>query len=327
MASRMDNSAWIDRVSKKFSSLGSNWQVDEIAPYVWVVSPVGINKKPEMVRLSFGAITHGNETVGLAAFDSFLSFLTEQKGDYSLGFFLGNPEACRQNVRYIERDLNRGFSAPSPSGKSDKNWSPTKLEELRAVEIQKLLARTEVLIDLHQTKCPSERAFWIMQMSGAHYHWARSIDQESPFVCYDGNFSADGDGTCEYVRGLGRVALTIESGQEGIHPEQVDFMTMRMQRAYAVAGLASGPKEHDPRSDKELYTWDQTISNTPQSRLVPGLKNFSLVERGTVYGYEENRELVAEKTAMSLFPKYPRPAQTVAPAELIRFLKPYVPLP
>ncbi len=323
----MNHSTLIKDLSEKFRSGTGDWKSEEIAEQVWVFSSDGMaGTNSEPIELTFGAITHGNEIVGLGAFDRFLHYLASKKPVCNIAFFLGNPEACKKDVRYLERDLNRSFSAPFKDGVPAIDWKPILLEERRAVAIQKALARSKVLIDLHQTKCPSEKPFWILQMAGDHYKIARTIDPESPFVCYDGIFSADGDGTAEYVRRLGGVALTLESGQEGMHTDQIDFMVERMQRAFEVLSGQTALVSHDPKEDRGLYTWDQTIANSPQSRLVEGLKNFSLVQEGVVYGYQGDQELVAAKTAMSLFPKYPRPDQTKPSAELIRFLKPYKPV-
>jgi hypothetical protein len=97
-----------------------------------------------------------------------------------------------------------------------------------------------------------------------------------------------------------------------------------MQRAYQIACGDLLLEDLDPKTDKELYTWDETVANSKESYLIPGLKNFSKVLKGTVYGYRGEEELVASKAAMSLFPKYPRADQVKEPTELIRFLKAYV---
>lgn len=59
--------------------------------------------------------THGNEPAGVAAMIEFHrrlvdGQLTLKSGTVSL--LLGNPQAYAQNVRYIERDLNRSFANP-----------------------------------------------------------------------------------------------------------------------------------------------------------------------------------------------------------------------
>lgn len=89
--------------------------------------------------------THGNETAGLKAIVRLHQAFG--RGDIPLkrgkiSFLLGNPEAYRKNVRYVDYDLNRAFVQSDTS----------TVEGRRASEITTFLADNEdinALLDLH----------------------------------------------------------------------------------------------------------------------------------------------------------------------------------
>ena len=88
---------------------------------------------------------HGNEPAGIKAMVEFHRALT--KGDFVLNsgkvsLLMGNPEAYRENRRYIDKDLNRVFCD------HDDNTA----ESRRAEEIRKFLGESKnicFLLDLH----------------------------------------------------------------------------------------------------------------------------------------------------------------------------------
>lgn len=80
---------------------------------------------------------HGDEPTGIE--------LVEALSDHSkqgITALLGNPEAVRQNKRFIETDLNRSFTSDTS----------TSLEEKRAVEIKRELGGYDIILDFHNTK-------------------------------------------------------------------------------------------------------------------------------------------------------------------------------
>ena len=63
-----------------------------------------------------GSIVHGNEVGSLPAIVEVAERLAAGDIDYGgrMTFFLGNPEASRENVRFLESDLNRVFTDTPP---------------------------------------------------------------------------------------------------------------------------------------------------------------------------------------------------------------------
>lgn len=95
--------------------------------------------------------THGNELTGIYLTKSWQKCpAAVSRESFSTATYLANPVAAKENVRYIEADLNRQFSLASLHSK------PTSYEQKRAQEINQELgpkgnASTDFILDLHTT--------------------------------------------------------------------------------------------------------------------------------------------------------------------------------
>lgn len=82
---------------------------------------------------------HGDEPSGIEVAKYF------RKNTYShIHSIIGNPEAIKQNIRFVGTDMNRSFQA--------KTY--ISIEEKRAKEIKKLLYKYDLIIDIHNTRAP-----------------------------------------------------------------------------------------------------------------------------------------------------------------------------
>mgnify|MGYP001563186981 CR=1 FL=1 len=86
-----------------------------------------------MENLAVVVCLHGDETFGLKIKEKLLN----------VPVFVGNPEAVKKDVRYIDSDLNRCFP-----GRADGDY-----EEKRANELLKELTKFEYILDIHSSSC------------------------------------------------------------------------------------------------------------------------------------------------------------------------------
>src|SRR3990167_9116843 len=93
---------------------------------------------------------HGNEPLGLEVCKQ----LKKMKLPY-LDVLYGNPAAIKQNVRFVDEDLNRVFPG-NPTG---------SLEAKRAVEIIKASQGYDFVIDFHNTHCPDNDCTFLCSSS------------------------------------------------------------------------------------------------------------------------------------------------------------------
>lgn len=104
--------------------------------------------KEEKIILIVGAI-HGNEIVGVEAFNLFEEFLSLneiQISGYKFQFLLGNPKAFLHKKRFIDSNLNRVFNLNPAEIKS------FDYEILRSFDIKekiKNISNLELVVDLH----------------------------------------------------------------------------------------------------------------------------------------------------------------------------------
>lgn len=92
------------------------------------------------------AITHGNEKVWLEVFDALLHSykLKDTLRMWRIFLILWNIDACLQEKRYLDRDMNRMWN-------EDGTW----VEFNRKIILEKYIYECDHLLDLHSTSSPS----------------------------------------------------------------------------------------------------------------------------------------------------------------------------
>ena len=108
-------------------------------------------KKPGKTVAIFGGI-HGNEKVGVKMIDILRKNLQVEAGTVYLVY--GNPEAIKQNKRFIKKNLNRCFKKDN-QGKT--------VEDKRARELMKILDKCDALLDLHSFTNPEGERFVVCE--------------------------------------------------------------------------------------------------------------------------------------------------------------------
>jgi succinylglutamate desuccinylase len=277
------------------------------------------------INLSITAIIHGNEVGGLPVVTKILDqILTgEIKLKSTIGIALGNIEAAREGRRFLDRDLNRSFGMGSLS---------ESREGQRARQLQQLLRQSRYLLDIHQTREPSRTPFFIFPWARRSFDFARMISKELPIVTHwGGSFSQDGMCSDEYVNAKGGTGITIELGQCGFDPEQVEVGFSSTLHALHATGSADVQQLSALRVPKEftgsIYTWNGMIPypKIGDVTLMPGFENFQTLVAGTLVARHNDQEITAPVGGRILFPKYVRPgtpdAEGPRPAELCRIMK------
>lgn len=277
------------------------------------------------INLSIMAIVHGNEIGGLPVVTRLLDQILagEIQLKSTIGIALGNIEAARVGQRFLDRDLNRSFGMGS-LGESR--------ESQRARQLQELLRRSRYLLDIHQTREPSQTPFFIFPWARRSFEFARMISKELPIVTHwGGSFSQDGMCSDEYVNAKGGTGITIELGQSGFDPEQMETGFSSVLHALHATGSAEVQKLGILKVPKEftgsIYTWNGMVPypKTGEVALMPGFENFQTLVAGTLVARHNDQDIMAPVSGRLLFPKYVRSGTPDAdgprPAELCRIMK------
>lgn len=259
-------------------------------------------------------LTHGNEVAGVAIINETLNFIRQTTLTLTgpTVFILGNPDAARRQVRFIERDLNRSFNR---QGKDT-------LEERRVGKIQPILAQTRFLLDFHQTMEPSETPFWIFPYTPNAIKLAAILAQDLPVITHwHGGFSQEGMCTDEFVNSVDGTGVTLELGQNSFSPYHiaVGFKVLLQ----AITGIKNaGTVTNSPLRGTRYFTWGEILPFPDgEVRLRDGLFNFKAVRHREVLGEANGTAILAGCDGFILFPKYVRQTDVRRPTELCRIIK------
>lgn len=278
------------------------------------------NNDHKKIDLYINCCTHGNEIIGLLIINNILTKLSLSLFSTSLNiaFGIANRKAVLQNKRAINKDLNRSFS---------RNTSPVAAEDFRADDLEALALQSNAVLDIHQTSSASLSPFFVLKELAYNINFFNCLQIESwPIILYkEGSFSKDGEAysSCSYHHKI--PFITIELGLAGSN------MQLEVYFSQKLIELVS---RHTPQTWKNIFEQEQAqfsktvdiyreykniMKETEDDYLTEGLQNLSLIEKDTVFAFQNHIQLKTECDLYALFPKYG--VYKNISSELIRLLK------
>lgn len=220
---------------------------------------------------------HGNELLGPHLWD----YISQERPDLlaSVEYVCGNPEARRQNTRFIETDLNRSY-APS----SDEKLT---YEQERAQEILQLIrtGKFDYVLDMHTTTADVGSMFVTVRLGGA----VAEIINSSTITKIAYMPPAIG---VQSLIGQVPQAVSVEVNKDLAQtPELIQEM------ALLVENLTNGTQQ--PVQTREVYSIQNTIPLTTE--LDRSTRNFEKTAQGfysVLFGeitYTQHRGFAADK--------------------------------
>lgn len=242
---------------------------------------------------------HGDERIGAAVLEELRKILTTTDLRSDVYLVLGNPEAYRENKRYIDTDMNRLF------GVNRDVVSPgDTVEEKRVAEIAPVLSESHYLLDIHSTIKQSV-PFVYCEPDAAHIALATLMGVEyivSPppdFRPADLVTSAD-----NFVDRHGGLGITFESGwhKSELAVEDVLMRTkLFLQRTGACDfGL---PEPENVQESKRLTIYNHVVPQSNSFIFARDFKSFDMVKAGELIGNDGDKEVRAEEDSFIIFPK------------------------
>ena len=179
---------------------------------------------------------HGNEPSGVEALQRVVAKLQERRPAFRGEFvaIAGNLPALREGVRFLDHDLNRGWSVRRVARTLDRPASIEDRERADLVEI--LVPRLRgadgqtFVFDLHSTSSPSA-PFLTLADTLDNRAYARHLGM--PLVL--GLEEQIDDAMLEYLGGFGPIAIAVEAGQHD-DPISVDIHEAVIWMALVEAG-------------------------------------------------------------------------------------------
>lgn len=166
-----------------------------------------MNNKPKITKIAsgkpgktvaiFGGV-HGNEKAGILTIDFLVKNLKIKQGVVYLVH--ANPEAMNQNVRFLEKNLNRCFF---------KREKSTCHEELLADELMTILDKCDALLDLHAYRDDSDRDITFAFCADNTLELASKMHISKVITNIDDFEKGGSDG---YMYNNGKIGICVELG-------------------------------------------------------------------------------------------------------------------
>ena len=259
---------------------------------------------------------HGNEPAGVKAAQRILPQLQKNSAAVcgEVVFLRGNTRALRQNLRYLDSDLNRQWNTYMQSPNALPAESSEQLERheiLQTLEPVIDSARGELyFIDLHTTSARGEPFATVGDTLRN-----RRFALQFPITIVLG-LEEQIEGTLlEYLNNLGAVTLGFEGGQHESE-SAVDHHEAVIWSAIVAAGNLDSAQL--PEFDKYQALLKRACGGSkvievryrhairPEDgfKMEPGFENFQPVSKGQLLAKDRNGAIVAQETGLILMPLY-----------------------
>jgi len=230
---------------------------------------------------------HGNETCGIKAFEKIIPDLEIKKG--TVHFIYGNPKAIKENVRYIDVNLNRMFREDSEISSNDK----TSYEYKRSREIMPYLNEADALLDIHASNTPESTPFIICERKAEKIAQALNIE-----IIVSGFDELEPGGTDGYMNKQGKIGICLECGYLG-DSQSIEIAIENIYRFLIVQGHIDG----------KLITKKQTQFNmnyiyhtqTDMFTLVKEFSDFEKVTKNQIIGTDGEYNITAPNYGVIMF--------------------------
>lgn len=261
--------------------------------------------EPGPVLVVLGGV-HGNEPGGSAAIRDIESLLETGALKLNAGELILIPEvnrkALQENVRYIDRDLNRRLGEIE---------TPSCHEDYVANEICPVLRQADVLLDLHGYKSGTEPFVFLGEGNPAEKAFARSLGPSH--FCW--NFQAATDtatgnkshsiGTTEYTRAHNGYGVTLECGHYQDVKATARIGKEAILNALSHLGMANVSREtyQEQNIKHHFVKLTQSVIKKRAGELTRKWAHLDKLARNTVIArYEDGQEISAQEESYILLP-------------------------
>lgn len=269
------------------------------------------------------AAMHGNEPAGVKALEEMFGMLDREKSknpDFRyrgrMVGFIGNLEAYRQRIRFIDRDMNRLWIEEELTQTQGLTAEHSEIRELLKdiqSEISNYRPDKLILLDLHTT---SSHGGIFSIVSEDSESLAIAKEMHAPVIKgLTGGLSGT---TLHYFNteniGIPTVAVTFESGQ---HEEALSAQRAIAALTHCMQAIGSVDKHHiESRHSQILINYSKDLPEVvrlvyrhaiePEDEFVmnPGYRNFQAVKESESLAKDKNGEVKASQDAFILMPLY-----------------------
>lgn len=271
------------------------------------------NKKGPLLIITAGV--HGNEPSGIHALQRIFAELEHTKPSFSgkLIGIAGNVAALNKNVRFIDEDLNRTWTAKNLSKTMGYNHEETEMREI--IEILEKEKPDEFslcyFMDCHSTS--SESIPYIsVQDVGKNNTWAHQF----PVFIVKG-FSDIVNGSIDkYFSKQGMTGFTFEAGQHNAkntskHHEGLIWLALKKANKLDLKQLSCYPEctetiENNDEITQKTFeiTYRHGLTEKDDFKMLPNFDNFQKITKGELLAMQNGKEIRSKWNARIFMPLY-----------------------
>lgn len=275
------------------------WEKHHAGPISWSLRFPGTDNS--FPHIYFSTCVHGNEVGSLPSVISFIGDLINKKNNYpgSLTFSLGNVEAMKANVRFLNVDMNRHFG-------DKQSHEP---ESLRANDLCRLIDDCDIFIDLHQTIEPTSEPFYVISDTLNNRYWSQALGIAKKAILRNPKVDTYQTATT-YAYKKNKIATTIEVSQKGFNDSASQLCNKILIKTIDLALKLKGSFNlevlcQNTATIEWLVMAHYEKFDGPLCQLNSGWKNLSPIKKGELYGKNHTGEaLISPFDGYTLFPKY-----------------------
>ena len=246
-------------------------------------------------HLTVFAAIHGNETVGVKAFEELLPNISIDAGEVC--FAIANPLALEVNKRQVNANMNRIF-------KEELNKNVPEFK--RAKELKAIMDQSDALLDVHSFNDLKGEPFLICRPD------MYDLAQQLPFRIVSTGWDKTHPGSTDwYMETIGKPGLGAECGS--LHRVN-EYITLAIQTIYGFLKyfgcVETIPKEYRFQSsvkqdfvmvEEQVYKHDNNFSFGRE------FKNFDELKSGELIAIDGDIQHFAKEGQFILFPRSDKP--------------------
>lgn len=249
---------------------------------------IEINSDKPGPTLGIIAGVHGNETAGVFALQQLLPTLSVAKGRLLVAF--ANPEAIEQNVRMVNKNLNRCFI------ESNNGDTP---EDIRARELMEMFDRCDALLDIHMFYDDDGAPFVICEDN--------AIDLASKFdvdIISTNWTKVEPGGSDGYMYLKGKIGICIECGPISKAKDYTVFAKKSIFQFLKYFDMTSESVSFSSKKKRVIKASRVVCKKSDNFALSEGLRNFDKLQSGQILAVENNKKYIAGASECIIFPHY-----------------------
>lgn len=245
-----------------------------------------------------GAV-HGNEVSGPIAIRQIADEIRAAGIVLKSGKLIMVPvvheEAYRQNVRFVQINLNRVFACHA---------NPTLLEHHVANEITAIVNECDVYLDLHSTHGKEDRPFVFLDYDTPRNRaLALATGLGTACVGWPAMYEGRGEpGSTDYAEQQGKSSILVECGGHN-NPSAIQIARQSIRASLAHLGMAEIPNLSPPAVQREDVLCERIIFKKRDGMLALAWRHMDRLSAGDLLAqYDDGEEIRSEQAGYILIP-------------------------